>query len=131
MQGRDASTARILVVEDDENIGQLLTFMLQRSGYEPMLVTNGRDALEHIDTQPPPALALFDVMLPYDDGFRLVERARAQAAWARVPVLMLSAKSQENDIVRALDAGANEYVLKPFQPQELLARIQRLLRRPS
>ncbi len=131
MQGRDASTARILVVEDDENIGQLLTFMLQRSGYEPMLVTNGRDALEHIDTQPPPALALFDVMLPYDDGFRLVERARAQAAWARVPVLMLSAKSQENDIVRALDAGANDYVLKPFQPQELLARIQRLLRRPS
>ena len=131
MQGRDASTARILVVEDDENSGQLLTFMLQRSGYEPMLVTNGRDALEHIDTQPPPALALFDVMLPYDDGFRLVERARAQAAWARVPVLMLSAKSQENDIVRALDAGANDYVLKPFQPQELLARIQRLLRRPS
>ena len=131
MQGRDASTARILVVEDDENIGQLLTFMLQRSGYEPMLVTNGRDALEHIDTQPPPALALFDVLLPYDDGFRLVERARAQAAWARVPVLMLSAKSQENDIVRALDAGANDYVLKPFQPQELLARIQRLLRRPS
>jgi DNA-binding response OmpR family regulator len=130
MAGTDAAHAsKILVVEDDENIGQLLQFMLERTGYEPTLLTNGRDALTHIDSHPPHALALFDVMLPYNDGFKLVEHARARPGWAGVPVLMLSAKSQERDIIRALDAGANDYVVKPFQPQELLARIQRLLRR--
>ena len=119
----------ILVVEDDETIGELLYFMLERSGYVPLLIGNGRDAVSHIQSQPPPALAIFDVMLPYDDGFKLVSQARAQPRWGDVPLLMLSAKSQEHDIVRALDAGANDYVIKPFAPKELLARVKRLLHR--
>jgi DNA-binding response OmpR family regulator len=119
----------ILVVEDDETIGELLHFMLERSGYVPVLIRNGRDAVSHIQSQPPPALAIFDVMLPYDDGFKLVSQARAQPRWGDVPLLMLSAKSQEQDIVRALDAGANDYVIKPFAPKELLARVKRLLHR--
>jgi len=123
------SPPRVLVVEDDENIGQLLQFMLERSGYAPVLLANGRDAADFIAREAPPALALFDVMLPYRDGFELVGLARAQPGWAEVPLLMLSAKSQERDIVRALEAGANDYVLKPFQPQELLARIKRLVRK--
>lgn len=71
-----------------------------------------------------------DIMLPYHDGLELIERLRAQAGWAQVPVLMLTAKAREADIVRALELGADDYVTKPFQPEELLARIRRLLRRP-
>ncbi len=129
MEGETPDGSTILVVEDDETIAELLQFMLERSGYVPVRLTNGRDAVAHIESEPPPALAIFDVMLPYDDGFKLVSRARAQPGWADVPLLMLSAKSQEHDIVKALDAGANDYVIKPFQPRELLARVKRLLRR--
>jgi len=75
-------------------------------------------------------LTLMDIMLPYHDGLELVERLRAQAGWERVPVLMLTAKAREVDIVRALELGADDYVTKPFQPEELLARIRRLMRRP-
>ncbi|MNT82340.1 Phosphate regulon transcriptional regulatory protein PhoB [compost metagenome] len=73
-------------------------------------------------------MILLDVMLPYADGFQLVSQIRAKANWAEVPIVMLTAKSQEQDIVRALDAGANDYVLKPFQPQELMARLRRFLK---
>jgi two-component system, OmpR family, alkaline phosphatase synthesis response regulator PhoP len=65
-------------------------------------------------------------MLPFFDGFQLVGMVRAQAGWETVPVIMLTAKTQERDIVRALDAGANDYIVKPFQPKELLARVRRL-----
>ena len=78
-----------------------------------------------IETGAVPAVALLDVMLPFVDGFELVRCLRAQAGWADVPVVMLTAKTQESDIVRALDAGANDYILKPFQPAELLARLRR------
>ncbi|MNL83724.1 Phosphate regulon transcriptional regulatory protein PhoB [compost metagenome] len=67
-------------------------------------------------------------MLPYADGFQLVSQIRAKPNWESVPIVMLTAKSQEKDIVRALDAGANDYVLKPFQPQELMARLRRFLK---
>jgi DNA-binding response OmpR family regulator len=115
-----------LVVEDDEHIGQLLKFMLERSGYAVALATDGRAAQTHIESQPPPAVALFDVMLPFLDGLQLVGLARRQAGWESVPVIMLTAKAQERDIARALAAGATDYIVKPFQPAELLARVRRL-----
>jgi DNA-binding response OmpR family regulator len=71
------------------------------------------------------------VMLPFFDGFQLVRILRAQPGWETVPVIMLTAKTQESDIVRALDAGANDYIVKPFQPKELLARVRRLARLPQ
>jgi DNA-binding response OmpR family regulator len=74
---------------------------------------------------------LLDVMLPFLDGFALVALLRAQPAWKNVPVIMLTAKTQEKDIVRALDEGANDYIVKPFQPAELLARIKRLSSRKA
>ena len=117
-----------LVVEDDEHIAHLLRFMLEREGYDVQHAADGREGLRLIETQPVPAVALLDVMLPFVDGFELVRRLRAQPGWAAVPVLMLTAKTQEKDIVRALDAGANDYVLKPFQPAELLARMRRFTR---
>lgn len=116
------------VVEDDEHIGLLLKFMLERAGYRVTLSRDGRAAQAHILASPPPAIVLLDVMLPFLDGFQLVGLVRAQPGWEQVPVIMLTAKTQERDIVRALDAGANDYILKPFQPDELLARLRRLVR---
>jgi DNA-binding response OmpR family regulator len=125
--GEDANTRPVaLVVEDDEHIGQLLKFMLERAGYAVALASDGRAAQAHIESEPPPAVALFDVMLPFLDGFQLLGLARQQDGWQSVPVLMLTAKAQERDIARALAAGANDYIVKPFQPEELLARLRRL-----
>lgn len=114
------------MVEDDEHIGQLLKFMLERAGYAVALATDGRVAQAHIQSQPPPAVALLDVMLPFLDGLELVGLLRKQPGWESVPVMMLTAKAQERDIERALAAGANDYIVKPFLPEELLARLRRL-----
>jgi two-component system, OmpR family, alkaline phosphatase synthesis response regulator PhoP len=118
---------QVLIVEDDESIAELLEFMMQREGHAVEICRDGNAAHSRILAGPTPALVIMDVMLPYKDGFELIGLLRAQPAWARVPVLMLSAKSQEPDIVRALDSGSNGYVVKPFQPQELMARVRQLL----
>jgi len=120
--------ASILVVEDDEHISQVLRFMLERQGYQVTHMADGRAASEYIASSNPPGLVLLDVMLPYVDGFEIVGLIRAQPAWREVPVLMLTAKNTERDTVRGLDAGANDFVVKPFEPQELLARVRRFLR---
>jgi DNA-binding response OmpR family regulator len=121
-------TPTVLIVEDDEHISQVLRFMLERQGYQVVHMADGRAASQHVTTASPPALVLLDVMLPYVDGFEIVQLIRAQAAWQEVPVLMLTAKNTERDTVRALDAGASDFIIKPFQPQELLARVRRYLR---
>ena len=117
----------ILVVEDDDNIAELLCFLLEREAEEIVRAEDGMKAQEIIETSPPPNLVLLDVMLPYVDGFQLLEQIRRKEAWRDVAVLMLTSKSLEKDIVRALDAGANDYIVKPFQPAELLARVKRYL----
>ena len=119
--------ASILVVEDDDNIAQLLTFMLEREGHRVVVLSDGEVAQAHIAAQAPPQLVLLDSMLPYRDGPSLLRQMRALDAWRSVPVVMLTARSLEKDIVAALDAGASDYVIKPFQPHELLARVRRLL----
>ncbi len=126
MQG--SAGQRILMVEDEEDIAFLIRFLLERHGFVVEHAADGRQALEHFATNTPPDLALMDIMLPYHDGLELIERLRAQAGWEAVPVLMLTAKAREADVVRALELGADDYVTKPFQPEELLARIRRLLR---
>jgi DNA-binding response OmpR family regulator len=123
--------ASVLVVEDDENIAYLLKFMLEREQYRVALARDGRKAKEFIEAQSPPHIALLDVMLPFVDGFELIRLIRGSIAWRSVPILMLSAKTQEQDVVRALDAGANDYVQKPFAPNELLARVRRYAKAPS
>jgi len=119
---------RVLIVEDDEHIAYLLEYMLQREGFATMCAADGRQAERIIESEAPPALVLLDIMLPYRSGIELVSQIRSRHEWAEVPVLMLTAKSQEQDIVAALDAGASDYVVKPFQPNELLARLRRLMR---
>ena len=124
LQGQTEPTA--VVVEDDQIIVTLLEHLLSRRGFDVRIALDGRQAADFIDTLPPPALVLLDVMLPYLDGFELIKRIREHATWNQVPIIMLTAKSREQNIVRALDCGANDYLIKPFRPEELLARIRRV-----
>ena len=118
-----------LVAEDDNQIAYILRFILEREGFEVHVAPDGRTAQQLFATLPPPALVLLDVMLPHADGFELLARLRATAGWEKVPVIMLTARSQEQDIVRGLEAGANDYMIKPFKPDELRARVRRLLKK--
>ena len=120
-----------LVVEDDDNIAYLLQFMLERENFRVDLQREGRSAMAYVQTQPPVDIVLLDVMLPFVDGFQLVELIRATPAWRDVPVLMLTAKTREQDAVRALDSGASDYIHKPFAPNELMARVRRHTKAPK
>ena len=115
-----------LVVEDDDQIGYLLQFILEREGYAVHLATDGHLAREFINTAPVPALVTLDVMLPHVSGIELLAAIRAKDEWKDVPVLMLTAKAQEKDIVYALENGASDYIVKPFKPDELRVRVRRL-----
>ena len=117
-----------LVVEDDDQIAYLLRFILEREGFKVESAADGRLAHDLIMNGPTPALVLLDVMLPFIDGYQLLAAIRARKGWENVPVLMLTAKSQEKDIVRALDSGAADYMVKPFRPDELRSRIRRLMK---
>lgn len=117
-----------LVVEDDAQILSLLKFILERESFVVEALRDGREAAAALDRLAPPAIATLDVMLPYIDGIELLKRMRGRAGWDKVPVIMLTAKSQEKDIVRALDSGASDYLVKPFKPDELRARVRRLVR---
>ncbi len=123
---QDHDTA--LIVEDDDQISYLLRFILEREGFKVELAADGRAAQSLLERMSPPALVMLDVMLPFIDGYQLLDMVRAREDWRDVPVLMLTAKSQEKDIVRALDAGAADYLVKPFKPDELRARIKRLVK---
>ena len=120
-----------LVVEDDDNIAYLLQFMLERENFRVDLQREGRSAMTYVQSQPPVDIVLLDVMLPFVDGFQLVELIRATPAWRAVPVLMLTAKTREQDAVRALDSGASDYIHKPFAPNELMARVRRYTKAPK
>ena len=125
MSDQQPSSASVLVVEDDELISSLLTFLLERERYTVHLAADGRAGLEYIRQHAPTSVVLMDVMLPYVDGFELLRQLRANAQWQQTRVIMLSAKSQGSDIARAFDAGADDYLVKPFRPEELFARIRR------
>ncbi len=121
------STHRALVVEDNAHVAYMLEFMLTRAGYEVTAVTNGRDAKSAIENLPPVDVVLLDLMLPYISGYQLITDIRDDRCWQHVPIVVLSAKVLEQDIVRALDLGANDYIRKPFRPEELLARLRRVV----
>ena len=116
---------RILVVDDDDDIRILLRELLGRAGYRVEEAANGRAALRQL-FETPPSLVLLDVTMPELDGYQTLERIRDLSD---VPVIMLTARTQELERVRGLASGADDYVSKPFGRQELLARIQALLRR--
>ena len=105
----------------------MLNFLLRRAGYDVIAVTNGRDAQSAIENIEPVDVVLLDLMLPYVSGYQLIEEIRGNHDWMRVPIVVLSGKVLEEDIVEALDLGANDYVTKPFRPEELLARLRRIV----
>jgi DNA-binding response OmpR family regulator len=121
------STHRALVIEDNEHIAFMLEFILQRAGYDVSAVHNGRDAQAAIANLDPVDVVILDLMLPHVSGYQLINEIRDNVAWRHVPIVVLSAKVLEEDIVKALDLGANDYVTKPFRPAELLARIRRII----
>lgn len=117
----------ILLTEDDPEMTEVLCFLLEREGYAVAVAEDGREAMRLVDEAAPPELALVDIMLPYVNGHQLVNAIRNSETWRDVPVIMLTAKHAEGDVVHALESGANDYVMKPFRPKELLARVRRLL----
>ena len=119
---------RILVVEDDPDIAQLVARYLEKGGFEVERATNGRDAMQAIVDRPPDLLIL-DMMLPHLDGLEVCRRLRADAATAAVPVIMLTARAEESERIVGLEMGADDYLAKPFSPNELVARVRALLRR--
>ena len=121
------TTHRALVVEDNAHVAYMLEFMLARAGYDVIVVSNGRDAKSAITNLPPVDVVILDLMLPYISGYQLITDMRDDPCWQHVPIVVLSAKVLEQDIVRALDLGANDYVRKPFRPEELLARLRRVV----
>jgi DNA-binding response OmpR family regulator len=128
MPASHPSARTAFVVEDDADIGKLLQWVLERERFAVQLIADGRTALERIAASgDPPGLVILDVMLPHASGHEILRAIRADARWKSVPVVMLTAKSQEADVVKALDAGANEYMVKPFQPAELRARVRKLV----
>ena len=116
----------ILIAEDDQQIREALDRILRFEGYETVLANDGAAALDALDSHHPDA-ALLDVMMPFVDGLSVVRRLRERGD--RTPVLMLTARTETSDRVAGLDAGADDYLAKPFELDELLARVRALLRR--
>lgn len=117
----------IFMTEDDEEMRHLLSFYLEREGFNIIFATDGMEAQTMIEMMTPPDLVLLDIMLPYMNGFELIKFIRQRPDWKDVPIVMLTARSDEDDVIRALKLGANEYIVKPFKPREMVMRIRRFL----
>ena len=128
MHAHPPSPRTILVVEDDPHIAKLVRFCLSREGFEVRHAADGELALQEFDRPDLPDLVIMDVMMPYHNGYELLANLRQRPAWNQVPVIMLTSRSREEDVVQGLDRGADDYLIKPFRPTELIARIRKLLR---
>lgn len=116
---------KILVVDDDKRIAELISLYLRKEGFETKEVYNGREAVE-VFPQYAPFLVLLDIMLPEKDGYQVCREIRQQST---VPIIMLTAKGDTFDKVLGLELGADDYIVKPFEPKELVARVKAVLRR--
>ena len=119
---------RILVVEDEEDIRELIRYNLAKAGYEVECVESGEAAVSELARRCPDLLVL-DLMLPGMDGLTVCRRVREQHATATLPIVMLTARAEESDVVIGLELGADDYLTKPFSPRVLIARIRAVLRR--
>lgn len=119
---------RILVVEDERDIVELLRYNLAKNGYQVMVAGKGEEALRLV-RQTPPDLVLLDLMLPGMDGLDVCRALKGDPQTAGIPVIMVTAKGEEPDVVAGLELGAHDYVCKPFSPRVLIARIRACLRR--
>jgi DNA-binding response OmpR family regulator len=118
----------ILAADDDEDILALVAFRLGRSGYRVLQAHDGEEAVA-LAMEHEPDLAVLDVMMPKMDGFEVARRLRAAEATKNIPIIMLTARAQDTDVQGGFEAGANDYLRKPFSPKELRTRVQALLAR--
>lgn len=118
----------VLVVEDEHDIRELLEYNLTRDGFAVRAVESGEQALAAV-TRTPPDLILLDLMLPGVDGLHVCRKLKADGSTANIPILMLTAKGEESDIVTGLELGADDYITKPFSPKVVVARARAVLRR--
>ena len=118
----------VLVADDDRDILELVAFRLERAGYDVVTAGDGAEALE-LANERGPALAVLDVMMPRLDGYEVTRKLRERKATERIPVILLTARVQEADVQRGYEAGADDYLKKPFSPQELRTRVQAVLAR--
>jgi len=120
--------ARILVADDDRVTSRFLSSLLEGEGYEVLVADDGDHAVE-LALEHRPDLIVSDLIMPYRDGFDVLRALRDQPPLARIPVVILSMKDREEDIVRGLEEGADDYVVKPFNARELVVRIRKQLQR--
>lgn len=116
---------KILIIEDEANIAQVLRLYLEQAGYSVLIASDGAAGLE-LHAREHPDLVILDLMLPALDGMEVCRRIRA---WANTPILMLTARQSEEDRIAGLDLGADDYLLKPFSPREVVSRVKAILRR--
>ncbi len=116
---------KILAVDDEKHIVRLVQINLQKEGYDVVTASNGREALEGVAKEKPD-LVIMDVMMPEMDGFSALEKLKADPATADIPIIMLTAKAQDADVFQGWKSGADLYLTKPFNPQELLTFVRRI-----
>lgn len=124
----DEEAPLVLAADDDPLIRELIQFRLERSGYAVVTAADGTEALR-IARERLPALAVLDVMMPGLSGYEVTRALRADEKTKAMPVILLTARAQEADVAQGFDAGADDYMTKPFSPQELRARVQAILGR--
>jgi DNA-binding response OmpR family regulator len=128
---RDRTTPLVLVADDEEDIRALVAFRLQRAGYDVITAADGEEALALATTRLPDLIVL-DMMMPKATGLEVTRSLREQDSTKHIPVILLTARAQEADVASGFEAGADDYVKKPFSPMDLQLRVQALLeRRPS
>ena len=120
----------ILVVEDDKSLLPMITYNIEKNGFQVKSATNGEDALLLIKEEIP-SLAIFDWMIPEPNGLELCKILRRKQETSNIPIIMLTAREEEEDRIRGLEYGADDYISKPFSPGELIARIKALIRRST
>ena len=128
MSAQPKTRPLVLVAEDDEDILALVVFDLQDEGYEVLTARNGEDAIA-LARERRPDLVVLDVAMPGLDGYEVTRRLRADAATSGTPVVLLTARAQVRDVIEGFEAGANDYVTKPFRPDELRTRLHAVLGR--
>ncbi|MFP5265355.1 MAG: response regulator transcription factor [Blastocatellia bacterium] len=126
--GEDARSRSIVIVEDDEDIADSIRYNLEREGFRVRVAATGEDALNLI-IDVPPSLVLLDLNLPHMSGLEMCRRLRLESRTANVPILMVTARTDESDKVLGLNLGADDYITKPFSMRELVARVNAVLRR--
>src|SRR6185295_15340142 len=129
LASRAMSRERILIVEDEPDIAEVLRYNLEKEGFKAEVARRGDSGLEAARREPAPDLILLDLMLPGLDGLEFTRALKREAATARIPIVMLTARSEELDRIVGLELGADDYISKPFSPRELVLRVKAVLRR--